>query len=1195
MIEVELPNGQVIEFPEGTPMEEINRATNDFVAGQGVTTSPESTPSIPEGSKPEFTVPSQEDQELLDREMPVSFKDRTFTPSELVSDPQAIKSIRKYMNKFHGTPAEVSDEEVVDNYLARMRKFSAGQSVVTVNELLALKQSEPEDLRVAGEAYDLFDRLEGVFSEDYTWGETFEGLGSYARAVIIDPTNLIGLGIGKAISGAGTKSAAFAMKQIAKEAAEKTLKQKLQKQVGKRTAKKILTEGAQTRAQKKAFGAASQAARVAEREALKKAAKSSAISSGLKKQAAKEVATVTGVDTALALGVDYAYQQGMLMTGNQEEYSPFQSGLTALGALGGGLAAAGLTMTNKAIGKQSQGILEAFEGYDFVKGQAKEAGKKLAQPQAFENIQKNMVKFSERVAAGKPLPEEGDLRQQFFKMLTLGDKDAGVKGLTEILIEQGVVPPRPRYVGDNITAFMSDAIQTMPKKQKDKFVKTFQDNVGRHLPEYKDATVKDIANLFSAQASVAGQVQNTSSQMKKMFNRAGINPDDGTFGDALDLLNPDVGRMKLLAQEAKDKPRTVDFFQNTLIQTIVTHPGTTALNIKGSLARSVYDTTADFVEGGLYTLIGSRGVLTGNFDDLRRGTEMMKAATRRASGARLLAPDATYEEMDNYLAIRPEVEKTLYRFLSGGVENEDIHKAFNIDKAGEVTQTVAKGLTNYKDFMQKLYFTQKQDRFFKTQNFMYYLDKNIAKHYGTSYNKLMASPDAAKIINSPEYAAVEFKAVDDTLKSVFSKAFSSRNTYSGNPIPKIATIIEDTRKIPIVGAAAPFGQFFNGTLDFMADYSFIKLAYRAVGAGEGASKEAITESIAKGTVGILSIAALSEIELGYIDRGMEAMEALDSDGTIVDLTYDFPQSFFKMMARGVAHARRDGSVPKELLVQMADTFGLAAFTRNLERTGEEVARATRTMFGDDPFQGLLDMAEVIKTDLVSAWLSGYTRPLDPLNQAVGLGKEGGPVVIDRDQGYKTLNKSFRYADQIFSDILLQLGSEEKATPTADRQRTEIGKLFGYRSVPAQSNTQRMFNSIEMPQWQAGFSTGNDKLDNKLNGFIFNYLERQATILTNRKNWDNMSVDQKRRNVRAALTLARKQARERLAASPVIEDAKLSAIDEVIRKAGSQRELKRAMEYLEMDKDLDEYNAAQIRSVLNAVDILKRQDEEAPYR
>lgn len=1186
MIEARLPDGTILRFPEGTPESEINKKVQEY---QSPVT------EIPEGSKPQFTTPSLEDQELLDREMPVAFKDRTFTPSELVTDPQAIDTIRKYMYKFHGTPAEVSDEEVVDNYLARMRKFSAGQSVVTVNELLALKQSEKEDLRTAGEAYDLFDRLEGVFSEDYTWGETFEGLGSYARAVIVDPTNLVALGLGRAISGAGTKSAAFAMKQVAKEAAEKTLKKKLTKQVGKKTAQKILAEGAETTAQKKAFGAATQAARVAEREALKKAAQSSAISTGLKKQAAKEVAAVTGIDTALALGVDYAYQQGMLMTGNYEEYSPLQSGLTALGGLGGGMLAAGLQLSNKAIGKQSQGILEAFEGYDFIKGQAKEAGKKLAQPQAFKNIQKNMVKFSERVAAGKPLPEEGDLRQQFFKMITLGDKDAGVKGLAEILIEQGVAPPRPRYVGDNITAFMSDAIQTMPKKQKDKFVKTFQDNVGRHLPEYKDATVKDIANLFSAQASVAGQVQNTSSQIKKMFNRAGINPDDGTFEDALDLLNPDVGRMKLLAQETKDKPRTVEFFQNTLIQTIVTHPGTTALNIKGSLVRSLYDTTADFVEGALYSVIGSRGLITGNFDDLRRGTEMVKAAGRRVVGSRLLAPNSTFEEMSDYIAIRPEVEKTLYRFLSGGVENEDIYKAFNIDKAGKVTQVTAKGLTNYKDFMQKFYLTQTQDRFFKTQNFMYYLDKNIAKHYGTSYNNLISRPDATKIINSPEYAAVEFKAVDDTLKSVFSKSYSSRETFSRNPVQAVATIIEDLRKIPFVGAAVPFGQFFNGTIDFMSDYSGAKFVYRAAGFGEGRSKEALVEAASKGAVGLGAIVALSEVELGYIERGMGAMEALDSDGTIVDLTYDFPQSFFKMAGRMLAHQRRDGSVPEELKEQFATTFGLESFTRNLQGSAQEVAAATRNLLGGDVGQGIKDIAEVIKTDLVSAWLSGYTRPLDPLNQAVGLSREEGPLVIDRDQGYKTLNKSGRYVDQIFADLLIQAGSEEKTTPTSDRPKTEIGKLFGYRSVPAQSNTQRMFNSIEMPQWKAGFSTGNDKLDNKLNGFIFDYLERQATILVNQKNWDKMSVDQKRKNVRSALNLARKKAREKLAASPVIEDAKLSALDEVLRKAESTRELDRAMEYLGMDKELDEYNSAQIRSVLNAINILKEQDEMAPYR
>jgi hypothetical protein len=61
---------------------------------------------------------------------------------------------------------------------------------------------------------------------------------------------------------------------------------------------------------------------------------------------------------------------------------------------------------------------------------------------------------------------------------------------------------------------------------------------------------------------------------------------------------------------------------------------------------------------------------------------------------------------------------------------------------------------------------------------------------------------------------LELKAVDDTNKSVFAKSFSSRATLQKNPVEFIATTIEEIRKVPLLGAAAPFGQFFNNTIDF---------------------------------------------------------------------------------------------------------------------------------------------------------------------------------------------------------------------------------------------------------------------------------------------------------------------------------------------------------------------------------------------
>ena len=86
----------------------------------------------------------------------------------------------------------------------------------------------------------------------------------------------------------------------------------------------------------------------------------------LKRSARKELITAGAVDGALAIGIDYAYQQGMIMTGRQEDWSPFQSGLTALGVLGGGMLSAGLMLSNKKLAKEQSTILDEIFGKEAI-------------------------------------------------------------------------------------------------------------------------------------------------------------------------------------------------------------------------------------------------------------------------------------------------------------------------------------------------------------------------------------------------------------------------------------------------------------------------------------------------------------------------------------------------------------------------------------------------------------------------------------------------------------------------------------------------------------------------------------------------------------------------------------------------------------------------------------------------------------
>lgn len=1204
MAKVELEDGRIVEFPDGTPESVIKEKLQELTA-----------PSEPDLSAGEIPRPPEEEMEDVEREMPRFSPTRqrgryagrtqqepeeeegiSYTPETVLQDEEAMSVIRDYMYDFKGTSHQTSDEDLVDQYLAQMRKFAAGQSVVTLNELNQLRKSDKDKLAVAGKAYDVFDNFDGVFAEDYTWGETLGGLGTYARAAVVDPLNLAGLGLGRLIAGSSAKAGSVALRNLAAEAAQKSIKETLTSEVGKKAGQRILTEGAKTAAEKRALGAAEQTARVAQREVMSRASRGAAVSTALRSQAKKEVAIAAGVDTATALGVDYAYQQGMILTGRQEDWSPFQSGVTALGSLGAGFLTAGLQISNRAIGGQTSRVLDAYEGYDFAAGEARNVGERLAKdPNFVSDIKDTFTKFSERVASGRAVTEEGDLirgvnEQEFFRYLMLGNDEMGVKGLAQKFVEAGVETPRPRYVGDNITSFMADSLENMPKEQKDEFVSLFRENVGKHLPDYENASMKDIADLMSYQTSVAGQQLNIFSQVARVLgtdrlDSAGRLADDVTLDEAMDALTPNVGRT-LFEQKASEKPRSIDYYQNMLIQTIVSNPATTALNIKGSLVRGAYDTTADLVQGALYTGIGMTGLVKNQPDLMRKGLKMMGAATRRPT--RLLAPDATKAEAEDYMAIRPEVEKTLFRYLSGGVENEDVLRVFNMDQAGALNQGAAKALNTYKDFSQKLYFVQAQDQIFKTQNFMYALDKRIAQEYGQSYSEFMARSDVTSIMNTPRYGAVELSAVDDAMRSVFSRSFSKRG--SRKPVEYAATAIEDMRKIPIVGSQVPFGQFFNNTVDFMADYTGAKFMYRLAGGGEGRSLDSLTESATRAAVGVTAVLALSEQELGLIDRGLSWDEQIDDDGSIITKAYDYPESFFKMLGRGVAHYRRDGSVPRDLREEFGKTFGLDAFTRNLDQSLSEVMKTLK----NSSEGGLLGIAESIGTELGASWISGYTRPLDPINQLAGLAREEGTLSIDRKQGSRILNESFRYVDQVFGDVLMSLGSEEAYDAFQEERQGDVaGRVFGYRTTPAQSATQKMMNAIDRPEWEANFRTGSEKVDNRLNEMMFRQIEPLAVRAVNNPNWEDLSFEGRKKRVELVLETAKERTRQALSRSPLVEDGKIEAMSEVLGKL-NRSDIDRAMDYLGMDEELDEHNSAQIKSILTTADMLERGDIREPY-
>jgi hypothetical protein len=1128
-----------------------------------------------------FTLPTPEQLGAVEQVMPRLEDNKTYTPTTLLEDPNAMGVIRNYMQSLHGVGSEVEDNQLVEMYLAKMRKFSAGQSVVVGNEFFQLQRGDDKKKAIAGQAYDLFDRLDGMWSENYTPGETFGAFGTYMRAVVVDPTNLIGLGVGRAAFGGGSKAAAVTLRMAAKEAAKQATETAIKSGVTKELA--------------------AQAGEAAAKQVMVKSAESAALRSAVKSSAIKQVALATTVDTALALGVDAAYQSSLIKSGQQEDWSPFSSGLTLLGAIGAGGLDAGLRLTEKAITRAAGelgGVAKVGRiGLD-KKHLVTQAQIDAADFKAFDLEIEDT--FAEKVKRGSDLsvlesPERVKNEPEVWKEFFLG-VDNQHSGLVHALYASGFRAAPPRYEGDVISNQIGDFLNNMPESSKDKVMKAFRVIVGDKF--YKGVEeVEDLTDLISYRVHEGAVEMNIRSQMARALGVKMSTDNVPISQEFAALLSPKPPR-----ELRSGGPERLAYLQSSLIQTIVSHPATTALNIAGTSYRTAADTLSDVVRGSLYTASGARGFLTGNLRDFNKGIRILKAAAQRP--ATLFRPTATAEEAADYFAERPKVKEQLTQYISGGIEsNERIMEMYNIDPS---TPWVW-GLEKYKKLAQDVSFAQKQDQFFKTQLFMQNLNRRLLEDTGMNYSEFMSRPvdRVAVDMASEQYARIELGAVDDALKGTFSKSYSKAgsiplNTEVGKGLQHVATFLEGIRKIPIIGALAPFGQFFNNTIDLMSDYSGMKFLWRL---NYGAGRDDQMDSLAKGAVGWVAAWMISNKELEAIDQGLAWNEERTADGDIQNKLYDFPESFFKMAGRMLAHARKDDQIPQELWAEASKTFGIEAFTRNFDQTltnlgssiGDSVSRVRSNPVTINSI--MLEFAQVVGENVGAAWVSGFTRPLDPINQLVGATSEDGFTTYDRKTGVKALNNSLRYLDQIAGPILEERGTQVRNPVFPSDSIQTMGKLTGYRNIPAQGNAQKMFNAIERPQYLDNLRNPNvPEAVNAVRKEFMVVLEEKATDLVESKYWKQMNQQAKRENITRVLTESKKEAIRRLRESYVVEDQHMSVLFDLYESA-SDANIQQAFEELGFSgkyADVTDLDAHQLRLLVQSAKSIERKNKLAPY-
>jgi hypothetical protein len=1120
---------------------------------------------------------------------PIQFPEvRADTISDLLEG-KSYAVVEEYMNRRHGMNERThSRQEVVDSFVNHMRKFNFGQSVVVGTELAWLNSKEDKlDRMAAGNAYKLFDGMKNAFSGDYTMLDKADAVYDYGRALIVDPVNLLSLGVGKLVSGGLSKAAA----QTAKEAVRQAIKKELGEKALKATASSSLKAQAK-QIERRIIG------RVIKGEAVEGVAEG-AFKQAAKKTVTREIAGTTAFDTLASVSIDAVYQKAFMQADVQTEYNILQGAITGAGGVFGGTLAWGLSRLSKAPHNETTLPLAISYFDDAAKAEAqaiklasdamrksnKEALKDINSKEFAAAVAREAdaaERWAAKVLRGDTLRRTADdaaepRRDALLGAFLNGAADGSFKGIKGILEDFDIRLANETTNFKNFTDFLTETIKQLPDEAKaavsDLYAVTLQ-----RLPEFEGKKLETGMDILSSISSEWGR---TGATLAKLSNDLGLAKSKTPAQKMNEVIEETLDAApKGLRDKLDDAQGTL---QRNLIRMLVTHPGTTALNLIGWTNASSMQTASDMLRGALFGGASVGNALIGRkasaVDYANKAKLMLTLQKQKATN--LVSPFATQQATMDFISANPAIQGKLFRYLSGGIELDDVYKELGI--AGTDMQKA--GFTEkVMDFAQTMYGVKAQDVYTKSQEFMYALDKQIRLKYGVTYSEFITDTDNLwKRMKGDEYAEVQAAAVEDALRNVYAKSYGENPkgllTYS-------ARVLEDLRKYPGIGAMVPFGQFFNNTLGHIFDHTGISLVHKYVA---GTTRDPM-ELLTKSAVGLSVIGIATAREYDNMEEGLAWYQERQSDGQVRNRLYDFPFSFYKAIGRMSAHIHRDGEVPAEMTRDIIQTFGPGNLTRQLGESSKMAFDLLVDVASGEDVAVVEGLKDVVKS-AGSMYLSGYSRPLDPVNQIIALGRGEDYTAIDRKQNNEWINNSARYVDQIFTALSGKELAPEKYSPTSgERGMAPIGRIFGFRAEPRQSATQRMFNEAGLPQWRTNIKAFIPETNNEMNKIIFQFLEDRATYVTATPGWRSASAKERVKMLRDTITLAKKDVMGLLESSIDPRDTRTLKLWNLSKRGGgvSEEDVTKALRDLGIEKEVTELNSVQLDFLLNYIEMQKEE-------
>jgi hypothetical protein len=539
----------------------------------------------------------------------------------------------------------------------------------------------------------------------------------------------------------------------------------------------------------------------------------------------------------------------------------------------------------------------------------------------------------------------------------------------------------------------------------------------------------------------------------------------------------------------------------------------------------------------------------------------------------LFDPYTTREAAEELFKQMPEkFRKQLGDSVFGGVDDNPAR--YNMNLKGPIVRNVERISRN----AAVISGLKVQDTWTKSLSMIAELDKQLRVGTGRSLNETI---DAGLISQIPD------QVWDNTVQKVLTDVFSVDYTKGKGFGASVARLVESLSNMPVLGFLFPFGRFVNNNLAFMIQYSpvaIFPMLRKMQTRGKGYFNTGdMSADLSKMIVGTAALATLASRDTEKQEQGLQWFQEMDSDGDVVSRQNLAPISTYMAAGRVVNLAARGEAISDDLIRELGDQVGISSMLREAGNNplGEIVGYLGTIMTDELSMQELVGLTQEIAKVTLGDIGSGFTRPFEPLNVAVGVMLDND-VITDRRQlrGTEAVTRSaLRYVENIFASVLgeprekdgrSQLGpARQDATKYGgQREANPVARLLGRRVDQPQTDIDRLLARVNIAPWTVQERTGIPEWDALMNERITPALDLRARQLMDSGLWKNGNQATRERMARTMLMEVRNEVMDFIEREGGVSDQVLRMRQDFLRLPASLREeAKQHLGITNQDRDL----------------------------